>query len=396
MSSMRHRDECVPRPLVVWAFHVELLEDRRLLSGMGQPWVPQPPLAKFGAGADIATALGARMPVPQDGSIAQGSGGRSVEGPGGAVAKIDHEGAFFEVSTPAGAPAARDFGPLGEPGGGAVVSPRFNGGPVIAIVSVLTPTAPWLRLPIGGPFGLGDRSSRDLVSTVTRPSAPAPNGPVAIDKDQATSPEIVAIPITAGAAVGIAAGDGAPLGNVIGIAAAAPLGDTAGIQHGGPVFAGNAESPMASDRARAISGSRPAEGRPFDFVPFAGIPRTGTQSKADRLSVDEATGLVEVPSPRRSDLLTDFLPFDRTSLEHAIDRFLDQFEDLGAGRSHSRGLTNLLTEVTVVAVALAASNVALRLLGRSPEDEAALAGADVGANLDGFPGLPDPWSLGET
>src|SRR5512135_3457220 len=115
MSLMRHRDGRAPRPPVACAFHVELLEGRRLLSGMGQPT-----LAKFGAG--VATAFGAPMLGPRDGAIARGPGVRSVEGPGGSVATIDHWGASFEVSTPAGPPTARDFGPLGGP----VVSPRFN------------------------------------------------------------------------------------------------------------------------------------------------------------------------------------------------------------------------------------------------------------------------------
>jgi hypothetical protein len=395
---MRHRDGRAPRPLVACAFHVELLEGRRLLSGMGQPSVPQPPLAKFGAGADVAPGFGALMPGPRDGAIARGPGARSAEGPEGAVATIDHGGASFEVSKPTGPPAARDFGPLGGPAGGPVVSPRFNVGPAIAIVSVLTPTAPRLRLPIDGPFGPGDRSPRDSVSTASRPSGPAaPDGPAATAKDQATSPEAVAIVINAGAAVGIAAGGGAPLGNAIGIAAAgASRVGTAGIRHGGPVFVGNPGGRSASDRAGAISGSRSDEGRPFDLVPlFAGIHRDEMQPMADTLSVGGATGFVEVPPPRRSDLLTDFIPFDRTSLEHAIDRFLDRFEDLGAELTRSPGPTILFTEVMAVAVALLASKVTLGLLGRSRDDEADWAGADAGANLAGFSGLPDPWGMEE-
>src|SRR5512135_1184186 len=153
-------------------------------------------------------------------------------------------------------------------------------------------------------------------------------------------------------------------------------------------------------RHRIAPGRSPGVGRTKAVrsipSPFAGIHRDGMQPTAETLSVGGATGLVEVPSPRRSDLLTDFLPFDRTSLEHAIDRFLDRFEDLGAELSRSPGPTILFTEAMAVAVALLASKVALGLLGRSPDDEADWAGADAGANLAGFSGLPDPWGVDET
>ncbi len=90
-----------------------------------------------------------------------------------------------------------------------------------------------------------------------------------------------------------------------------------------------------------------------------------------------------------SDLLTDFKPYDRGTLEDAIDRFLAQFDDLGTELSRACGPTDLLTEIMAVAVALTTAKVGLRLFWRSRDDETALADADVCVNRDPFPGPLD-------
>ena len=56
----------------------------------------------------------------------------------------------------------------------------------------------------------------------------------------------------------------------------------------------------------------------LDPFPSALFPGDVSESESDGL----AAGRLEVPSPQRSDLLTDFMPLNRTSLESAIDRFL--------------------------------------------------------------------------
>ena len=47
-------------------------------------------------------------------------------------------------------------------------------------------------------------------------------------------------------------------------------------------------------------------------------------------------------------------------------------------------------------VAVLASEVVIGVLGRPSGDEAAAAEVDVAATPDGFAGLSDPWSLGES
>jgi hypothetical protein len=94
-------------------------------------------------------------------------------------------------------------------------------------------------------------------------------------------------------------------------------------------------------------------------------------------------------------LITSFLPLDRASLEHTIDRFLQQFEDLDAGLGRLRGPSDLLVELLAVAVALTVWKVVPRMLGRSEDEAAERDGADLASSLDGISGLPGSWSLEE-
>src|SRR5262249_33173811 len=102
---------------------------------------------------------------------------------------------------------------------------------------------------------------------------------------------------------------------------------------------------------------------------------------------------VPAPPPQGSELLTDFLPFDRSCLADAIDRFLDEFQGLGAELadwSYSRGVLPALAAVTLAAVA---SNVARR---RSSGGQPTAAEADEDEGLAPSPGFPGAWSLAET
>src|SRR5208337_2734372 len=56
----------------------------------------------------------------------------------------------------------------------------------------------------------------------------------------------------------------------------------------------------------------------------------GALPETESLNMETGAGDMEMPSLRYSDLLTEFLPFDRSFVENAIDRFLDRFESLGA------------------------------------------------------------------
>ena len=70
-----------------------------------------------------------------------------------------------------------------------------------------------------------------------------------------------------------------------------------------------------------------------------------------------------VPSPQRSDLIMDFMPFDQAAVGQTIDQFLQQLEDLGAGLSWLQGPTDVVVELLAVAVGLTAWKVVPRILG---------------------------------
>ena len=56
----------------------------------------------------------------------------------------------------------------------------------------------------------------------------------------------------------------------------------------------------------------------------------------------------EIPLPHAAGLMADVLPFDRASLEHAVDQFFDQLEDLGVGQLPEPGLRVLPLSLTVI------------------------------------------------
>jgi hypothetical protein len=106
------------------------------------------------------------------------------------------------------------------------------------------------------------------------------------------------------------------------------------------------------------------------------------------LATNRAGEALDVPDPQMADLITGFLPIGRASLESAIDRFLDPFDDLGAAMPDQlHGSLSLVPASLAVAVTVLALDVAIRLRrARGEETE-----ADDDAGLVPFPGLPGLW-----
>lgn len=113
------------------------------------------------------------------------------------------------------------------------------------------------------------------------------------------------------------------------------------------------------------------------------------------MSVDPGLGAKAEAAPRRSDLLSDFLPFDRRSLEDAFDQFFDQLEDLGDGVPAPRDSTHTIPDSLILAAAIGALELGRRywrrrrVSGEAGRDETT-EGADDG---DGrYSGWPGHWS----
>jgi hypothetical protein len=161
---------------------------------------------------------------------------------------------------------------------------------------------------------------------------------------------------------------------------------------GRAVFDGSGGILLAMNLSGALSWDASAGVGPRVPLP-SGSTRTPLRGGPARWTISAANlpAGIGAQSPRRSDLLTDFKPYDRGSLEQAIDRFLARFDDFAGELSGSEGSTGLLTEIMAVAVALTAAKVGLRLFCRpgDDEDEVALTDPEVFANLEPFPGALD-------
>jgi hypothetical protein len=133
------------------------------------------------------------------------------------------------------------------------------------------------------------------------------------------------------------------------------------------------------------------------FVPspvprYLVTPEPGEEARSDVEGVITEPASIEgpVPSPRHAGPLTEFLPFDRASLEDAIDRFLAPLEDLGTELVDWRPSPGLVQVAAFVTTATVATEVVRRRLGvrRATED----AGEEAFAR---FPGHPSAWGFGE-
>jgi hypothetical protein len=124
-----------------------------------------------------------------------------------------------------------------------------------------------------------------------------------------------------------------------------------------------------------------------------GARRVDVDSDSVELIFESGLGPEPAPSPRNSELLTDFLPFDRSGLAAAIDQFLAEFEGLGAELADWRSSTGVLPGLAAVTIAVVASDLARRR-SRSGQTEASAADEDEGlAQSLGFPGA---WSFADS
>jgi hypothetical protein len=125
----------------------------------------------------------------------------------------------------------------------------------------------------------------------------------------------------------------------------------------------------------------------------AGEPAPAVDSEGDPEGVASEPPPVEeaAPPPRCADLVTEFLPFGRASLEGAVDRFLAPFDRLGSELIHWQSPVDLIPAATVVATAALAWE-AVRRRARA----GTTAHEEREEDFARFPGYPTAWSLGES
>jgi hypothetical protein len=172
---------------------------------------------------------------------------------------------------------------------------------------------------------------------------------------------------------------------------ATPVGiSTVSLALSGPTkVSGNANGFPAMDLTLTLTGRGVAQVPPFRDISKPGNQRSVATTQADLPRIVAEANLLglAVPSPQRSDLIMDFMPFDQAAVGQTIDRFLQQLEDLGAGLSWIQGPTDVIVELLAVAVALTAWKVVSKILGHSPDEDDLGASGD-GTSLEGISSLP--------
>jgi hypothetical protein len=146
-----------------------------------------------------------------------------------------------------------------------------------------------------------------------------------------------------------------------------------------------------SNQAEVFSDTQTVALKVLDGAPSGSDVETDEQPQTGGAVIEPQAIDGGLPSPGHADLLTEFLPFDRASVEGAIDQFLDQFEGLGASLPDLQGVVSLVPAFAAVAATALASEVILRrrrrglgLKGRTEHDPEEA--------LDRFSRLPNLWN----
>jgi hypothetical protein len=127
--------------------------------------------------------------------------------------------------------------------------------------------------------------------------------------------------------------------------------------------------------------------------PHGTWPGRVMRSPAPAESSESAFANDEISVPLARDLVADFLPFDRATLERAIDQFLDQSGGLAAELARLETSTSVLSVVTLVGMTAIASQVVIRQR-RLRDERAGMPANDNEQCSGGLPRLPDSWSWG--
>jgi hypothetical protein len=158
--------------------------------------------------------------------------------------------------------------------------------------------------------------------------------------------------------------------------------------------------PQIADRNSTSASGEVAEVR-VGSIPAVTAPTGGGQelgsapdARAARVDIENDGWGGSGTPPRYSDLLVEFLPFDRSSLENAIDRFLEGFETLGTELSDMSEPAGLVPALVGTALTAVAAGFTLRQLLARHEDRRSSA-EEAEDDLAGFAGFPKSWRLEE-
>ena len=355
---MRSRGLLAFHPGLKCAFVIEGLEDRRLLSGMGT--LMDFPDRVRGDSVEVQTTSVVRLMEGVSGTTTAVS-----DSPGGPSAS-DALGITTNQSQAEGKTSGNLY-PSESPGAASEMDSTSSSASVLSVGARLGPgpsdlaRSQSLSLALTSPAasagtsGAEDGSSLDQWATADPGEAPSPDAPIAAivlsSADQTSGVTDSSIsgggPSNATKLVSLASAD---LPRAISVPSAESAGSATETREEEATSA-----PGAFEITLAKVGWR-------GFVPHSSHQVRDLRKRSDAMIANETLIEVEepVPSPRGSDLLTNFLPFDRASLENAIDRFLVEFENLGAELTGRAPATHLVPALAVVTISALATEVARR------------------------------------
>ena len=145
--------------------------------------------------------------------------------------------------------------------------------------------------------------------------------------------------------------------------------------------------------APASSSTTTAELRGTDDDPRGERKVDPRLTDADQVAAGDGEAMEDVAlASCAADLLASFSPFDRGSLEQAVDRFLGRIGDLDAELSQLGETPSLIPGLVAAAVAISVAETMRRRFRGTWDEEAAPLDA---AGFPGMPGHPHVWAMEE-
>jgi hypothetical protein len=178
-------------------------------------------------------------------------------------------------------------------------------------------------------------------------------------------------------------------------AASPPLQTSPEFSRQGPLSLSLTVDDQAAAQALSIDDTMSSERAPANPKPAASDPTT---EESEEAAPDGAAAAGDEPGrallPRAAGLIASLLPHDQRSLEAAVDQFLDELHDLGAGSLiEPSPIRALVVSASLIGAGVAVEATRRRLSPRRRRDRPArLWDAGDSEELLGFPELPGSWS----
>jgi hypothetical protein len=178
-------------------------------------------------------------------------------------------------------------------------------------------------------------------------------------------------------------------------AASPPLQTSPEFSRQGPLSLSLTVDDQEAAQAFSIDDTMSSERAPANPKAAASDPTTEESEAAApdvAASTDDESG--QALLPRAAGLIASLLPHDQRSLETAVDQFLDELHDLGAGSLiEPSPIRALVVSASLIGAGVAVEAARRRLSPRRRRDRPArLWDAGDGEELLGFPELPGSWS----